>query len=53
MANQGLLFSKLSIVETGIGCFLYEVINPPECAIFIGALSPEEFDRMIRNYAEC
>ena len=53
MANQGLLFSKLSIVETGIGCFLFEDKNSPEFAIFIGALSPEEFDRMIRNYAEC
>jgi len=53
MANQGLLCSKLSIVETGVGCLLFEGINTPECAIFIGALSPEEYDRMKRNYAEC
>ena len=52
MVNQGLLFSKPSIVETGVWCFLSEGIDPAGCAIFIGDLSSEEFDRLKRNYAE-
>ena len=53
MANQGLLFSKLSIEETGVACVPSESINHAEYEIYIGALSPEEFDRMKRNYTEC
>ena len=52
MVYQGLLFSKPSIDETGAECSPSEGIDPAECAIFIGALSPEEFDRLERNYAE-
>ncbi len=53
MANKGLLFSKLSIVETEVRWAQSESVELAECAIFIGTLSPEEFDRMKRNYAEC
>jgi hypothetical protein len=52
MVSQGLLFSEPSIAETGVWCSPSEGIDPAECAIFIGALSPEEFDRLKRNYAE-
>jgi len=50
MVYQGLLFSKSSIVETGEGCTPSEGIDPAECAIFIGTISPEEFDRLKRYY---
>lgn len=53
MANQGLLFSKPSIVETEVTCSPTESIKHGECEIFIGALSQEEFDRMKQNFAEC
>jgi len=52
MVYQRLLFSKPSIAETGVGCSPSEGLDPAECALFIGALSPEEFDRLKRNYTE-
>ena len=52
MVNQGLFLSKPSIAETVVECSPSEGIDPAECAIFIGALSPEEFDSLERNYAE-
>jgi hypothetical protein len=52
MVNQGLLFSKLSIVETGLRCAPSESIELAECEICIGALSPEDFNRLKKNYTE-
>jgi len=46
MIYQGLLFSKLSIAETGVWCSPSTGIDPAERAMFIGALSPEEFDSL-------
>ena len=50
MVSQKLLFTKTFKVETGVGCVLSESIDPAECEIYIGALSPEEFDNLKQNY---
>jgi len=49
MVYQGLLFSKLS-AETREGCNPFEGIDPAEYVMFIGTISPEEFDRLKRYY---
>jgi hypothetical protein len=50
MIYQGLFFSKSSIAETGEDCTSSEGIDPAEIAIFIGTISPEEFERLKRYY---
>jgi hypothetical protein len=50
MVYQGLFLSKPSIAETGEGCSPSEGIDTAECAIFIGTISPEEFERLKRYY---
>jgi hypothetical protein len=52
MAYQELLFSKPSIAETIEGSNPCEGMDSSECAIFIGALSTEEFDRLKQIFAE-
>ena len=50
MVSQKLLFTKPFKIETGVGCVSSESIYPAECEIYIGALSPEEFDNLKQNY---
>jgi hypothetical protein len=50
MVNQELLFTKPSKIETKVICVSSESIDGAECDMYIGALSPEEFDRLKQNY---